>query len=615
MTQRLRFLLQVLPVYVYLVTIFLPELCPAQVFPVLHPIKKTYERLAENRKEYDAVVARGDSEQIAQASYVLAKRYQEVGDSTRGHYFFSQAIRMHRHSGPSELVGKVYERLGCWAMEGEHPDPPEALRRMRLAKYHFESVGKSERLFDIYKAMGVTHETGWQIRRPGFSLDSALYYHERAVQESEIRHDTLSLLTAWQFQGRVLFSKEEYEKAIEVLKKASRFAGKITIKDRINILTLLAKSYLGAGQPSQARQQLDSARILINNHSSELRGIDWVLLYLGYRRYYEFSGDLKTASHYQEMSYVLWHEEMRLYHKEAREEMASLQEKEMRAVLLEKEKQELQLRLHSENRRRFLRIGLLLMALGLGLGVVGWVYYRLYRRYREVSLRNEALVREQSHRIKNNLQSISDLLTLQLYGLSDPMAVQALEESLSRINAMALIHRRLYDGEEMEAVELDTFIPKLVQQVLESYHLDTIVAVGYASEVASLPVDEAITLALMINELVTNSCKYAFSSHHKPLLQLVIRSGRVTRDSLQQNRRKAPAGEIQLEYGDNGPGFIPDPDRPGFGQELIGILVERLRGSYTFTNEMGSCFRLSYQTEAWLFQKDRKKTSKQLFTI
>jgi two-component sensor histidine kinase len=214
--------------------------------------------------------------------------------------------------------------------------------------------------------------------------------------------------------------------------------------------------------------------------------------------------------------------------------------------------------------------------------IAGGLFYLLFAKYKKISRENAELVKEQSHRTKNNLQSVSDLLSLELHRLSDPVAVKAMEESLMRVEAMLLLHRGLYQGEKLIEVNLPKYLPDLVKSVLRSYHLEA-VKVQYDIEPIWLHTDKAIPLGLIVNELTTNTCKYALKNNPDPQLMLHC--------FLQTDR-------LFLRFADNGPGFVSPADKNTFGLRLIGLLMNKLKAKGDFSTANGCCFELSFLTKA-----------------
>jgi two-component sensor histidine kinase len=159
------------------------------------------------------------------------------------------------------------------------------------------------------------------------------------------------------------------------------------------------------------------------------------------------------------------------------------------------------------------------------------------------------------------------------------------EESLLRVEAMALVHQRLYDGDRLIEIDLMQFIPELVNGVLRSYSFGHIQPI-YSLSPIWLNADVAINMGLLLNELATNSCKYALPLHPNPVLTVGCQ---------EEN------GRILFWYEDNGPGFTPSTKGNSFGMKLIDMITQKLKGKGRFSTEKGCRFTLSFDAKAMEF--------------
>ena len=133
-------------------------------------------------------------------------------------------------------------------------------------------------------------------------------------------------------------------------------------------------------------------------------------------------------------------------------------------------------------------------------------------KLRESNLRLEALLREVNHRVANSLQLVSAFVHMQARALPDAAAQAALEDTQRRIAAIAQVHRRLYTSDDVEGVAMDDYLAALVAELEETW--STPVAprrVRFAAEPIRLPTDRAVSLGVIVNELVSNACKYAYA--------------------------------------------------------------------------------------------------------
>jgi len=194
----------------------------------------------------------------------------------------------------------------------------------------------------------------------------------------------------------------------------------------------------------------------------------------------------------------------------------------------------------------------------------------------------EILLREVHHRVKNNLQIISSLLNLQSLGTEGEEVRDVLMESQGRIKVMAMIHEHLYRSESLASINFRDYVERLVEDIIISHGT----GIRKVIEVDDIKpdIDTAIPLGLIINELVTNSVKYAFPDG----------TGTVT------VRIRSHDDEVSLVVADDGVGLPEDiePENTDtLGLSLVSILTEQLDGTLTIRRDHGTEFRISFPAE------------------
>jgi len=188
----------------------------------------------------------------------------------------------------------------------------------------------------------------------------------------------------------------------------------------------------------------------------------------------------------------------------------------------------------------------------------------------------EWLLREIHHRVKNNLQIVMSLLNSQTYYIKDSAAMSAIKDSRRRVNAIALIHKKLYQGEDLAGIPMDQYVSELITYFKHNLSNGRKVPQFNVNIPALLlDVSGAVPVGLIINEALTNCLKYAFDD---------ITDARIS-IQLQKNN-----GYIELAVFDNGIGLPPDFDveaGQSFGIHLMKGLSEQLKGQLTITGEHG----------------------------
>ena len=198
----------------------------------------------------------------------------------------------------------------------------------------------------------------------------------------------------------------------------------------------------------------------------------------------------------------------------------------------------------------------------------------------------ELLVKEVHHRVKNNFQIVSSLLELQTKGIEDEKALELANEGKNRVKSMALIHQKLYQ-EESGLIDFDEYIKLLIRELSSMYSSDKKVATLVDSKDIKFDVDTAIPLGLIINEIITNSYKYAFRND--------------TNNSLSISIEKAQEDNYKLIIEDNGPGLSNNFDvkkAKSLGLRLVNRLVKQLHGTLKQSNTKGAKFEIYFKDSA-----------------
>lgn len=132
------------------------------------------------------------------------------------------------------------------------------------------------------------------------------------------------------------------------------------------------------------------------------------------------------------------------------------------------------------------------------------------REMREARDRAEMALAEVNHRVANSLALVAALVRLQMSAVSDAAAKEALAETQGRITAIAGIHRRLYTTDDVRVVEIDEYLDNLVKEIEASMGMNSAVTVRFAATPLRIPTDKAVSVGVIVNELVTNALKYAY---------------------------------------------------------------------------------------------------------
>lgn len=201
-------------------------------------------------------------------------------------------------------------------------------------------------------------------------------------------------------------------------------------------------------------------------------------------------------------------------------------------------------------------------------------------------LKIQTLIKEIHHRVKNNMHMIAGILTLQEDEEEDEKVIAALNQSRNRIQSMSLVHEKLYGSKSLNEIKIKEYILELIGFVEETVGSQEIKLKKTVSVDADYMFDGDTTsnLGLIVNELITNSFKYAFNVHDENILSIFI-----TKDG---------DDTYKLVYSDSGKGLPQDfniSESTSLGMQLIQILTEQLRGTLTYNNDSLSAFTIYFK--------------------
>lgn len=416
------------------------------------------------------------------------------------------------------------------------------------------------------------------IKTASVIYDSALHLMQMDFGKNEIPFQSFYFLRGW-FAER----DKKYNGAIQNYKQAIRVAD--TYFPILSMPALL-RSFVRSGDMIRADSLVQAVKFNDQAHPVELF---WQILFKKeqsdyYRKkgnnllatqallkHYQVKDSLLNKARYQAVKEV----ETRFKIKEKDTEiLLANREKELSAVELSRKKEEM---------------GILAVGF-VALVILSVTLLRIYlgkkQQAKILADRNnriELLIRELHHRVKNNMQTISSLLSLQSYRTADESAKIALREGQARVDAMSLIHQKLYLEEDLRVVNMEEYVNTLVKMLAHSYGFDPqIVKSEIATKGKSLDVDVAIPLGLIINELIVNSFKYAFESIEHPELRVIL--------------KQTDSNQVELVVSDNGVGLSRDQGSKeagtSFGLKLVQTLSKQLGGTFTLQNKEGVVFQL-----------------------
>jgi two-component sensor histidine kinase len=188
----------------------------------------------------------------------------------------------------------------------------------------------------------------------------------------------------------------------------------------------------------------------------------------------------------------------------------------------------------------------------------------------------ETLLKEVHHRIKNNITTIANLLSMQLESISNPEAISILQDTLARIFSMSVLYDKLLLSDDYSSIPAKKYLENLIDAIVELFQHNLYITTEKQIDQFNLPSKKLFLLGIILNELLTNTLKYAFIGKKSFFINISLTN---------------IENQLTLTIQDNGDG-LPESfninDSNGFGLKLVKMLCEQLNGSFTIENHKGT---------------------------
>jgi len=440
-----------------------------------------------------------------------------------------------------------------------------------------EALDYAERAIDLAEKNNLTSEFFYVYNNAGdvaiamkkhqLSLD---YFNKAAAIAKDQNFGLTGMVDIGNSQGNALKKLGRYDEAIRLYTNCLKMAKESNYQNGINTVTAnLGEINLLKGNYKEALPyQLETVRLQeTNNDIANL-----VENYHHVSTIYKKLNDFESALNYKQKAYDL------------RDSIGSIESDAKMSELLtkyetEKKEETIAFQEAKISQQKLVQyLGIIVVALLLGLLIFAFVSYRNRSKSNRLLARknaeNELLMKEIHHRVKNNLEIVSSLLALQSAQIDDPNTKEAMTEGQNRVNSISIVHQKLYQGTNLGSIEMKDYFLNLSQSILDSFGAEEKVKLNLAMEKLDLDIDTAVPLGLIINELLTNTIKYAFPEGDK---------GTITIKLEKQNNH-----HLHLVVTDNGIGKSGITHGTGFGTQLVSLLTQQLNGTMKEESQNGT---------------------------
>jgi two-component sensor histidine kinase len=403
--------------------------------------------------------------------------------------------------------------------------------------------------------------TGGDVKIAGGKNKDAFAYFDRALKLAKAQNfDEITISDFNNNRGNALKRLGRYPEAIKDYQAALAIARRTNYSNAISAtIANLGEVNLLMGKYKEALPfQLETVRL--QEKDEDLSNI--VENYLHVSTIYEHLGDYKSALAYHKKALLIRDSISSVKSDEAMSKMLAQYETQKKEAIIALQQKEIS----QQKKVQWLGAGIVLLLAGLLF--FGIISYRNRTKSNTLlatkNAENELLLKEIHHRVKNNLEVVSSLLALQSAKIDDPNTKEAMLEGQNRVHSIGIVHQKLYQGAKLGSIEMKDYFLNLSESILDSFGAEERVKIELAMENLDVDIDTAVPLGLIVNELLTNTLKYAFPKGRNGNVLIKL--------------EKQTNGILHLEVSDNGIGKASTVQGTGFGGQLISLLTRQLSG-------------------------------------
>ncbi len=537
-------------------------------------------------------ISKDDSENKAKAFGRLSQSYRSKGNYDLASVYSIKALELYEDLDHYYGMGDTYCSLGNLSVAKQDNDKGREyynLAKEISAKHDLQKIGV---LAEIGIGNCYYYDGEIEIAKENYLAALDLLGSEK-TQSAEVMAGLFINL------GNIAYFEDDYSGAISYYEEGKSVYERLGHNKGLSLaLYNIGNNYLELGTYDSSIYYFEqSLKVAEDIGSIE----DIMYAYYGIKVSYFEDKDYKNAYHYAELHHEYQDSLYQLEEKKNADQLAVIYDTKKNNEKLTQQNEELQQAyddMAAEEEFNSVLINILIF-LGVALSMFLISFYQIKRKNRTIQLQNERiknknntidktlkekelLLKEIHHRVKNNLQMISSLLNLQTYSLKNDFAIKALNDSKNRVQAIALVHKKLYQDDNISEVNLHEYVSDLIDFIgnrdINNYPITYTINIG---EIL-VNTDTAVPLGLIITELISNSMKHAFSNEENCNITISI-----TLDKTEG---------VILEFSDNGKG-LPDnldlENLDSLGFEIINTLIEQLHGNMLIDTSQGTQFKIS----------------------
>lgn len=505
----------------------------------------------------------GHWEMVEDAYHGLGTLYAMLSDFDQSVHYYLLSIKAAEKWGNQEGIVFTQQNISNTYLKAKNYD--EALRTIEITYQEALKLGDFMRLANVLRVYG-------NIETAKGNYLEALAMHEAAKAIFEKQENEACLVESYLAIGDIYRQQKKYIQAEHYFSECTKRATFLSNYARADFLNKYGNLFkIQRKNPEAIAAFRESLKLTDTLGFKEIARENHLALAAIFSESKQFDAAFSHLKMADKLGETLFHENKQKSLTEAQFKF-DVEKRDIQIVAQQKQ-------LHQSTLIRWILIG----SLGV-LSILLTLTWKQMRGKQNAIKRNELIIKELHHRVKNNMQTIASMMRLQARQAHDPLVSAILLENKSRLETFSMLHQQLYQADNVETLNLYPFIQDIIEKIRFSNGLDdTQLLTHLRLENTALNVETALSVGLILNELLTNSLKYAYPSlkKSKPLV--------INIDILKD----------RFHYADNGTVLLPDFDfknKAGFGIQFISSFAHQTKGKYKFFVDKGVHFDLIFST-------------------
>lgn len=515
----------------------------------------------------------GDKTKIAKSFRVLAIDYLNQNELTKSQTVLFKALNLYEELKDEQGMAKVYRVLSD--LHEKMLKPEESIKYAKQAIELFQKENNYASTSIAYFNLIKGYASLGQYEKAYKMADECI-----EIIKTKAPEEIFVLIRAHSYRGDVSIKTKKYDEAMLDFTQAYTLAVKAVGEERASTYrTDIGNALKLQGKYAEALKHFEVGIKALKKQKSENT---WEV--------YQQISDCYAQLNDSENAFLNHKKSVAIKNKVYEDKIVNLESEAVVKYETGKKDEALAaqaLVLEQKNRVQNLIIGIGVLLLAL-LGLLFYFLRKSKKATQQITAKNaenELLLKEIHHRVKNNLEMVKSLISLQSAQLEDSATKDAMIASQNRVQSMGIIHQKLYQGTNLGSIEMKDYFINLGEGILDTFNADDKVKIACAMDNLELDVDTAVPIGLIVNELLTNSLKYAFPKNKKGQIEISL--------------AKSSPDILTLKVADNGIGKIMGlPAKgTGFGSQLVQLLTQQLNGKMKEETENGTTVSFEFKLD------------------